>query len=77
MYSRCTIVPGLVDDDEALQRVMSRADVVVDTVRAHEVVASRDDALPFITLDFQTEPQSIEYLQSRIRSLIVATAATR
>lgn len=76
MYSRCGIVSCVVDDEEALQKVISQADVLVDTVRAHEVVASRDNALPFITLDFQTEPQSIEYLQNRIRSFIAGTPST-
>lgn len=73
MYSRCAILPAIVDDDDTVRHVMRQADVVVDTVRAHEAVADREDAPSFITLDFQTEQQSVEYLQDRIQNLIAGS----
>ncbi|CAN5520021.1 hypothetical protein BH24CHL1_BH24CHL1_16890 [soil metagenome] len=66
MYTRCAIVPCTVDNEVALQQVLGQANILVDTVQAHDVVAYRADNFPFITLDFQTEPQSIEYLKTRI-----------
>jgi hypothetical protein len=63
--------------DKALQDMINHADVMADTGRTYEVVASRNGALPFITVDFQTEPQSTEYLQRKIHGYIVDATPSR
>lgn len=77
MYSRCEIIPCVIGDDEALQQVLAGADVLVDTVRAHDVLVDQEVRFPFITLDFQTEPQSIEYLRERITHMYSEAAISQ
>lgn len=75
MYTRCDVITCTVNDEEALQQVLEQADVLVDTVRAHDAIASRATNLPYVTMDFQTEIQSIEYLQAKISDEYIKLAS--
>jgi DNA-binding transcriptional regulator YhcF (GntR family) len=69
MYTRSRIVTSIVDDDTNLSAIVDLADVLIDTVQTHDDVVNCANGRPIITMVFQTEPQSIEYLQSRVAAL--------
>jgi hypothetical protein len=76
-FRRGTVRTYAGSDRAAMAKVLKGADVVVDAAMTHEAVKRERPDLPTITIKFNIEPQSIEYLRDAIRRRGAAAAAAR
>lgn len=75
LYASGRIIEAISEDPKTLKSVVRQADVVVDHTSAHESVTRLKPGAATITVKFQVERQSIEYLRETVTRRDITGAA--
>jgi hypothetical protein len=66
-YTNAKILSCSIYDEQDLQEVLAKADVIVDTLACHEQLIQRAVSQNVITLKFQVDRQSNDYLHHKLQ----------
>lgn len=72
-YCDGEIIACTVDDDDCLERIVREVEVVVGHAQSHSVARQHAGELPVISVEFQPETQSVEYLQQQVKKALAET----